>query len=137
MHTQVVQNGDVTVVKVTGRLDIDQAGPFRQACLSQLCERKVIFNLSDLTFVGSTGIHSFFQTVNELHCRAPFGVRIVGLNRDFLRILLARPENGAPCLTLMDEAIQSFLKPPESVPEATQVLIQEVPRESSDPLGNL
>ena len=109
MKTQLSQAGDVTVVKVSGRLDIDQTGYFRQACMTQLTERKVVFQLSELTFVGSTGIQSFFQIVQELHTKAPFGVRIVGLHQDFQRIFQLRPETTAtPCLNHIDEAIQSF-----------------------------
>lgn len=109
MQTLVSQSGDVTVVKVSGRLDIDQAGTFRQACLNRLSEKKVVFNLSELTFVGSTGIQSFFQTVQELHLRTPWGVRIVGLHHDFQRVLKLRPELVAPpCLLQVVDAINSF-----------------------------
>jgi anti-anti-sigma factor len=109
MQTFVSQNGDVTVVKVSGRLDIDQAGTFRQACLNRLSAKKVIFNLEELTFVGSTGIQSFFQTVQELHLRAPYGVRIVGLHHDFQRVLKLRSELVTPpCLLQMADAFTSF-----------------------------
>lgn len=109
MQTLVSQTGDVTVVKVSGRLDIDQAGTFRQACLNRLSEKKVVFNLSELSFVGSTGIQSFFQTVQELHRRTPFGVRLVGLHHDFQRILKLRPELMAlPCMLQVVDAINSF-----------------------------
>ncbi len=116
MQTHLTQSGDVTVVKVSGRLDINQAGIFRQACLSRLTSKKVVFHLSELTFVGSTGIQSFFQTVHELHVKAPFGVRIVGLHHDFQRILQLRPELMAPCLAHLAEAMNSFQS--EGVPSA-------------------
>lgn len=109
METQLSQTGDITVVKISGRLDIDQTGVFRRACIANLSAKKVVFFLSELTFVGSTGIQSFFQIVQELHSTSPHGVRIVGLNPDFQRIFRMTAEtNTAVCLSHMTEALDSF-----------------------------
>lgn len=86
MRTQIIQNGEITIVTVSGRLDIDKAPLFKQACLNQLKGRKVIFSLQDLSFVGSTGISQFFQTLQEVNQLNEKSCRIVGLGADFRRI---------------------------------------------------
>ena len=86
MQTQISQNGEITIVTVSGRLDINKAPLFKQACLNQLKGRKVIFSLQNLSFVGSTGISQFFQTLQEVNQINEKTCRIVGLSPDFRRI---------------------------------------------------
>ena len=107
MKTMLSQAGDVTVVHVSGRLNIDHAGVFRKACLNQLSNKKIVFNLSELSFVGSTGIQSFFQIVQELHNLNTQAVKIVGMHQDFQRIY-QMSQATAPCMNHLHDALVSF-----------------------------
>lgn len=66
MDAKLKQQGDVTIVTLTGRLDVEKAEPFRRACLNNLANRKVIFNLNGLSFVGSSGITPFLKTIQDI-----------------------------------------------------------------------
>lgn len=102
-----MQDGDVMIVRVSGRLDITRSTFFRKACFHELMDKKVIFQLSELTFVGSTGIQTFFQVVKDLHTQNPYGVRVVGLSSDFLKVFHLHSDS-APCLSSLHEALSSF-----------------------------
>lgn len=108
MKAMMSQEGEVTVVHVSGRLDINQNHPFRQACLAEFARKKVVFNLSDLSFVGSTGIQSFFQIIEDLYQANSQKVRVVGLNQDFQRLVGLKSEFKIPCLPSVYEAKVSF-----------------------------
>lgn len=121
MEAKLVQMGEVLVVNINGRLDIDKAHPFREACFKNLLDKKVVFNLQQLNFVGSTGIKSFFQLLKEVHTKNKFGVRIVGMAPDFLRVWVVEQEKETPgAVGLFDSthmALQSFIEAPQ-LPEA-------------------
>lgn len=108
MRATLIQEGEITVVKVSGRLDINQSFPFRQVCLEELSEKKVVFNLSELSFVGSTGIQSFFQIIEDLHQRDDQKIKVVGLHSDFHRLVSLRPEFKIPCYKNFEDAKVSF-----------------------------
>lgn len=89
-HVENAQN--YTLIKISGRLDIDKTPLFKSACLKQFSGQKIIFSMSNLNFVGSTGIQIFFQAIKEIQTKNQ--CRIVGLNSDFRRMLLLDELNG-------------------------------------------
>ena len=111
MQTQIIQNGEITIVTVSGRLDIDKAPLFKQACLTQLKGRKVIFSLQNFSFVGSTGISQFFQTLQEVNQLNQKSCRIVGLNADFRRITDYTRMNELEVHESVESASLSFRTP--------------------------
>jgi anti-anti-sigma factor len=110
MEAKLVQVGEVVVVHINGRLDIDKTSPFKEACFKNLLDKKVVFNLQQLSFVGSTGIQNFFQAIREIHAKNKYGVRIAGMTADFHRLwAVAQTE-----LTIYENtriALQSFFEP--------------------------
>ena len=56
VQAKIRKDGDITVVELKGRLDFETAEPFRETCSDVLTNSKVVFNLSELSFVGSSGI---------------------------------------------------------------------------------
>lgn len=84
MQTQVEVGMNYTVIKISGRLDIDKTPLFKNACLQQFQGQKIIFSLHNLNFVGSTGIQSFFQAIREIQTNNQ--CKIVGLSADFKRV---------------------------------------------------
>lgn len=114
MEAKVTKIGEVLVVNINGRLDIDKTAPFREACLKNLTGKKVVFNLQHLSFVGSTGIQNFFQIVRDLQTQAL--VRIAGMTPDFQRLWSVQQ---VPDVMIYDNAhiaAESFYRPVELVP---------------------
>ncbi|WP_413291423.1 STAS domain-containing protein [Bdellovibrio sp. HCB337] len=87
MEAKFYQEGEVTVVALSGRLCIEKTPAFRTACLQSLKGKKVVFCMKDLNFVGSTGIQSFFQTIREFNQSKHFTAKISDLKPDFYRLL--------------------------------------------------
>ncbi len=107
MEARFALCGEVVVVELKGRLDYEFTAPFRRTCLEKLIREKVVFDLKDLSFVGSLGLQEFVQTLDEMAKLSP-GVRLSGVSAEFKRLF---ESSGIPDLAFFDEsaqAIQSF-----------------------------
>lgn len=100
MKTQIKKNGDTVVVTMDGRLDFETNGPLREE-LSKLIgtqrntdstPKKIIFNLENLEFVGSSGISSFVQTMKEFNASVPNKPRYCNVKSEFKRVIKAFDE---------------------------------------------
>lgn len=87
MVTDVKSVGEVLVVTIKGRLEIEQTQPLRDMCLKHLRCKNIVFNLCDTEFVGSTGIQAFLDTISGLSQGTTSGVRVVTARSEFKRIL--------------------------------------------------
>ncbi|MEO5971250.1 MAG: STAS domain-containing protein [Bdellovibrionia bacterium] len=99
MKTEIKKNGDTIIVNMDGLLDFDTYLPLRED-LSKLTRnentdsvpRKIIFNLENLEFVGSSGISSFVQTLKEFNASATTKPRYCNVKSEFRRIIKAFDE---------------------------------------------
>ncbi len=116
MQTKVHDYGDVTIVEMTGTLDIETQFRFRQACLRHLNGKKVVFNLENLNFVGSNGITPFVETIRFLAKSSRDGIKMCGLRSEFKRIFMSNQIQSLEIFEDQQSAVQSFyLKP--SIPQ--------------------
>lgn len=96
MKTQIKKTGDMVVVSVDGRLDFETATPFRED-LTKLAKetkrdsvpRKIIFNLENLDFVGSSGISAFVQTLKDFNTQVTNRPRYCNVKSEFKRVIKA------------------------------------------------
>jgi anti-anti-sigma factor len=86
METKLKNQGEVTIITIRGPLDIEKTQPFREACLRHLLGRKVIFNMEKTSFVGSTGLQAFLETIRTLSEENQHGLKVVGVQAEFKRI---------------------------------------------------
>ena len=87
METSIRRQGEWTVVKISGRIELEKAHSFREACLKSLKNEKVVFELDRLQFVGSTGMTEFFECLHDVEIMKGCGVKLVGLSPDFKRFV--------------------------------------------------
>ena len=87
MEAKLDQVGDVFVVRLVGKIDLETQQNFRNLCKSRFQKAPVVFCLAGLKFVGSSGIQSFFRTLCELNSENPHRIRVTGVKEDFLRLL--------------------------------------------------
>lgn len=86
MEAKLEQLGDVFVCRLSGRMSYQSVDPFQDICLKNLVNRKVIFNLEALSFVGSIGIGQFIDTMSRLNS-SPLGeLKFCGVQTEFRRI---------------------------------------------------
>ncbi len=66
MQAKLERAGEITVVHLSGHIDYESADKFKDSCLKALNNQKVVFNLENLSFVGSSGITPFLETMITL-----------------------------------------------------------------------
>lgn len=86
MEAKVKNEGEVTIITLKGSLDIEHTQPFREICLKNFTNKKVIFNMEGTSFVGSTGIQPFLETVRVISAENQHGLTVVGVKSEFRRI---------------------------------------------------
>lgn len=77
--------GDVVVVSFVGRLDVEKAKSLNMN-KSSFHAGKVIFKLDLLSFVGSSGIQIFFQTLAEIQNQNRLA-RVIGVRPEFIQLI--------------------------------------------------
>ena len=86
MEAKVYREGEYVVVRLIGHLDYDSTEPLEKTCMQHFNKEKIIFNLQDLSFVGSMGITPFVTTVAELSKKLPQGLKLCGVSSEFKRV---------------------------------------------------
>lgn len=108
MRVKVIQEGDYNVVALIGRLDIEKNKLIKDTLLKNYSNKKIVFCMDQLQFIGSSGIQNFFQNLKELHQQNRMNVRIVGLNQDFQRLLMFSSLQDFSIFENIETAIGSF-----------------------------
>lgn len=108
MEIKLVLDGDISIVALSGRIEIEKNQFFKKACLQKFSDKKVVFCMKNLNFVGSSGIQNFFSVLNDLNTTNKLNVKIAGLAPDFKRLF-----NFSECSSLevhesIEGALQSF-----------------------------
>lgn len=107
MQALVKQRGDWTVVTMKGRIQLEKTGAFREACMSALNAKKVVFEMSHLQFVGSTGMTEFFQCLADMEKDKGCSIRIVGLSDDFKRFVSVSAAAAIRIYSKLEDAFNS------------------------------
>lgn len=108
MEVKILLDGDIAVVSLSGRIEIEKTQSFKKACQQNFKDKKIVFCMKNLSFVGSSGIQSFFGVLNDLNASRTMTAKIAGLNPDFQRLF-----NFTECSSLevhenVENAMQSF-----------------------------
>lgn len=106
MDIKLILDGEITILSLSGRIEIEKTQNFRKVCEQKFKNKKVVFCMKNLNFVGSSGIQNFFSAIDQLNTDPQFNVKIAGLNPDFQRIF-----NFSACANLqMHESIEGALQ---------------------------
>lgn len=111
MQAQVNQDGDVVVVHLLGRVDVETATPFREACLQKLSGQKVVFDFTRLSFVGSSGILPFLETLTQFHGVNPAGLKFSAVSSEFQKVFASTPLQSVQIYESAPMASQSYSNP--------------------------
>ena len=99
---------EVFVVHLSGSIDVESVDLFRQACRGPLGGRPVLFHLGALSYVGSTGLRPFLESLYALTKHEGSDVRFCEVRRDFRQILEATPLGRRPFLDAENAAVDSY-----------------------------
>ncbi len=99
---------EILIVHLSGQIDAESVDLFRQACRGPLGGRPVLFNFEHLSFIGSTGLRPFLESLNDLTKSAGSDVRFCEVRNDFRQILSATPLGRRPCLVNEASGVESY-----------------------------
>ncbi len=111
MEAKLRQCGGISIICIHGPLDIEKTQPFRDACHRHFLGDKVIFNLENANFVGSTGINSFVEALRIVSSKTSSGLKLVGLKTEFRRIFSNIEIQGLEICETESGAIESYNRP--------------------------
>ena len=117
MKTQIKKDGDTVVVSIDGKIDYETQVPLKDE-LQRLAQKnqktdsvpaKVIFNLKNLEFVGSSGISNLVQTLKDFNHRSEIKPRYCHVKSEFQKIIKAfDEEQGLEIFDTEERARSSF-----------------------------
>ena len=131
MQARIVQDGDVFIVYLVGQLDIETAEPFREACLKHFSARKVVFSFHDLSFVGSSGILPFLDTMCEFAQKNRDGFKFCSVGSEFRKILSTTSLAAIEIHDDTTQAVHAFRASLASSVSASTVTTTSLPSSSS------
>ena len=108
MEAKFAVCGNVVVVELKGRLNLETSEPFRKTCLERLVQERVVFDLKNLNFVGSLGLKDFVETLDVMAQKSASGVRFCGVSSEFRRLFEASGLAGQEFFENREKAIASF-----------------------------
>lgn len=108
MEALIERSGDVVVVHLRGRVDYESTEPFRMHCTRHLSKERIVFNLKDLSFVGSVGITDFVTTVGQLVHGNHTNVKFANVGNEFRRIFEASNMPSLMIYETTDRALMAF-----------------------------
>jgi len=110
MKATISKFDDVVVVNLSGRINMEYTEVFREACLKEFPKRsnKLIFNLNDLSFVGSNGIMLFVNALRDLAVSQKAEMRFCEVSSEFKKIFAASPLSHIQIFENQDVAIASL-----------------------------
>lgn len=110
MRAELEKIDDVVVINLSGRIDMEYTELFRQACLKDFPRRsrKIIFNLKELSFVGSNGIMPFVDALSSLAQSQKAELRFCQVSSEFKKVFAASPLAQVQVFDQQDQAVTSL-----------------------------
>lgn len=108
MEAKVREEGDFLVIYLAGKVDLDSIDPFRHTCQKHLVHQKVLFNLTSLNFVGSSGITSFLETLTEYAKTSKHGLKLTEVSSEFKKIFEANLDEAYELFETENDAFMKF-----------------------------
>ena len=87
MQAQITKEDGIIIIRLHGISDVESVADLDQACKKYCLQKKVIFNLADLNFVGSSGLKRLMDVISTLSCNSQ--IKICSVRKEFQRIFAA------------------------------------------------
>lgn len=126
MQAQIVRRDEFVIVRLMGRVDVETAEPFRRACFEYLLGKKVIFDFDALSFVGSSGILPFLETMQEFALSSQGGFKFIRVGAEFRKIFSSTSLSLIEVYPDETRAIEAF-----GIPQAVCIPLSIVPRDEN------
>lgn len=111
MKVMIEDQAGVLVIHLSGRINYESLETFQATCTKHLHDKKVVFNMAELSFVGSFGITPFVETVTHLYSEQPENFRFCGVGSEFRRVFESSEVSGIEIFDSSEGARASFFQP--------------------------
>jgi anti-anti-sigma factor len=111
MQAKVENRNGIYVVSLSGQMNFEAADSLKTNCLQNFENLDVIFNLRDLSFVGSSGITPFLELLSELSRRSGPKFKICSVCSEFMRLFEVGSDDGIEIYSNEQDAYKSFISP--------------------------
>ena len=110
MRAKLSSYKDMIIVSLSGRINMDYTDNFREALLNDIGHRsdKIIFNMEELSFVGSNGIIPFVNSLGELAQKQGKQLRFCSVCSEFQKIFAASSVANIQILENQEKAMNSL-----------------------------
>ncbi len=108
MDAKVENRDGIFVVSLIGQMDFESADTLKSQCLEKFAEKKIIFNLQDLSFVGSSGITPFLELLTTLSKKNGQSFKICAVRAEFMRLFESSPVDGIEIYRDVKDAERAF-----------------------------
>ncbi len=108
MDAKVENRDGIFVVSLSGQMDFESADSLKVQCLEKFIEKKIIFNLRELSFVGSSGITPFLELLSELSKSNGARFKICAVGSEFMRLFESSPVDGIEIYRDITDAEHAF-----------------------------
>lgn len=108
MEAKAEKYDDIVIVNLSGRLDYESADKFCKICLSDIVRSKVVFNLSDLKFIGSNGVLPFVQAISSLSLQTKSGLKLCSVSVEFKKLFESSTIGNLEFYESLESACGSF-----------------------------
>ena len=72
MKAQITVKEDIIIVRLKGVADFESVDSLEHTCQNYFLKKKIIFNLADLSFVGSSGLENLSEIIKKLKAKSNF-----------------------------------------------------------------
>ena len=86
MQIMLEEIEDVCVVHLDGVIDFESADSFRASFSDLFNKKKIVFNLKNLSFVGSSGVIPLLETIAEISQKNQKHTKFCGVSKEFLKM---------------------------------------------------
>ncbi len=111
MRASVSKVQGITIVSIEGQLNFETILPFRKQCIEKLWGERVIFSFESLSFVGSSGITSFFETIKDFIDNNSHAPKFCCVRPEFQKLFEAWFSNQIEIYDKADLAVNAYNNP--------------------------
>lgn len=97
--------GHVQLIEIEGQFGVEDAYSIRKACLKKYRGQKIVFNLNQASFVGSSGLIPLLRDLQIMGEQTQQPVRLVGLRSEVKRLMNGLGIKGFDTFESVHEAI--------------------------------
>jgi anti-anti-sigma factor len=108
MDAKVENIEGVFVVTLEGQLNFETADSLKRECLKKFNEQRIIFNLKNLSFVGSSGITPFMDLLSQLSRQRGRDLKLCSVSSEFMRLFQSGDFNGLEIYENAEQAKRAF-----------------------------